>query len=404
MMSRAPIVAVLAASLFATATQSAAATRPRPDSIPVNQVYTEIAPNALSVFNDYATPSLVFSATRVVVHYVTDGPDAPPLNDDDADGVPDYVERVGDAADTAIAYYEQRGFAAIAGDTGGPDTRPDIYISRFAPGYFGVAFPAAAADGGAFVAIANNLDPSPARSLGSLYGTVAHELFHLVQFSSSREGSELPEWMLEGMAAAMESRVFPTLDDIVTSLQLRSWFAAPQRGVTHQTYGSQLLWRFLDAGEPQLLPLFLGDPARTLAASYERLTGRRFRDVFHRFALWVADDYTRRLTPRRTVRPRTRTGGVVAPLAVDYLRLAHDVRSTGIRFSGAPGNVTLVYERVRQPGAPALVGRIRPRSCGGMHCLTWAIPRALRANDVRATLVVSNGSSARTVTYRLEGG
>ena len=111
------------------------------------------------------------------------GVDAPPLNDDDADGVPDYVERVGDAADTAIAYYERRGFARILPDAAGPDVRPDLYISRFAPGYFGVAFPAADAEGGAFVAVSNALDPSPATSLGSLYGTVAHELFHLMQFS-----------------------------------------------------------------------------------------------------------------------------------------------------------------------------------------------------------------------------
>jgi hypothetical protein len=110
------------------------------------------------------------------------------LNDDDADGVPDYVERVADGADTAIAYFERRGFHAILSDSGGPDSRPDLYLSRFTPGTFGVAFPATLADGGAFVAIANGLDPSAARSLGSLYGVVAHELFHLVQFSYFTRG------------------------------------------------------------------------------------------------------------------------------------------------------------------------------------------------------------------------
>ena len=38
------------------------------------------------------------------------GIDAPPLNDDDANGVPDYVQRIGDAADFALDYYERRGF------------------------------------------------------------------------------------------------------------------------------------------------------------------------------------------------------------------------------------------------------------------------------------------------------
>src|SRR3954464_15359737 len=101
------IVALLA---FMLSAHSAAATRPRPDAIPPNQVYTDIAPNALRVFNDYATPARAYASVRVVVHYVTRGPDAPPLNDDDGDGVPDYVQRVGEAADGALAYYDRRGF------------------------------------------------------------------------------------------------------------------------------------------------------------------------------------------------------------------------------------------------------------------------------------------------------
>ena len=46
---------------------------------------------------------------RIVVHYVVLEINAPPLNDDDADGAPDYVENVGSAADRALAYYERRG-------------------------------------------------------------------------------------------------------------------------------------------------------------------------------------------------------------------------------------------------------------------------------------------------------
>src|SRR5262249_45677928 len=183
----------------------------------------DVVPNALQIYNDYATPSAWYASQRAVVHYVTVGIDAPPLNDDDADAVPDYVERVGAAADTAIAYYQRRGFASILSDQAGPDGRPDIYVSRFAPGWFGVSFPAAQAQGGGFVVVSNALDPSPGRSLGSLYGTVAHELFHLVQFSSfgPTRDPAIPGWALEGQAAAMEIRVYPELDDIVNGLQLR---------------------------------------------------------------------------------------------------------------------------------------------------------------------------------------
>ena len=62
-----------------------------------------------------------------------------------------------------------------------------------------------------------------------------------------------------GVTPSLVQYYFPALDDIVTSLQLRNWFEAPQRSITHQTYGSQLLWRFLDVAEPQLLPLLLSD-------------------------------------------------------------------------------------------------------------------------------------------------
>jgi hypothetical protein len=383
--------ALLVSMLFA---QSAAATRPRPDAIQPNDVYTDLAPNALAVFNDYATPSRTYSSSRSVVHYVTSGLDAPPLNDDDADGVPDYVERVAEAADVSIRYYERRGFAAIAPDTGGPDASPDIYISRFAPGYFGVAFPAAIADGGAFVAVANGLDPSPARSLGSVYGTVAHELFHLVQFSSSARGPGLPAWALEGMAAAMENRVFRGLDDIVAMIQLRGWFAAPQRGFTAQSYGSQLLWRFLDIETPRLLPAFLhaarGSAAASLAASYEKLTGAPFGNAFHRFAVWAQTSYSGYLKPLATVRRRAE--GAVAPLAVHYLRIARDVRSISIRLSHRRGTASLVYQRTRRPGLPPLTRRL-PR-----HSATWSIPRG-----GTATLIVSNGQTTGTVNYRVVG-
>jgi hypothetical protein len=146
-------------------------------------VVTSEAPNEFQLYNDYAVPEQRHASLRAVIHYVQSGIDAPPLNDDDRDLVPDYVERVGEAADTAITYYERRGFRPIRSDVGGGDTRPDLYVSRFTPGTFGVSFPATRAEGGTFVVIANNLDPSRSDSFASLEATVAHELFHLVQFS-----------------------------------------------------------------------------------------------------------------------------------------------------------------------------------------------------------------------------
>ena len=151
-------LAIVVAAL-ALAPAADAAKRARPDAAAA--AAEQIAPNAIQVFNDYVTPARAYASQRAVVHYVALGVSAPPLNDDDADGVPDYVERVGDAADTAIAYYERRGFAAILADAGGPDARPDLYVSRFAAGYFGVAFPAADADGGGVPGRVERARPEP---------------------------------------------------------------------------------------------------------------------------------------------------------------------------------------------------------------------------------------------------
>ena len=211
-------VAALGSLLLLVPATAAAAgiERPRPSDVPAAQ--TSIAPNDFQVYNDYASPERTYSSRRAVVHYVVLGIDAPPLNDDDADSVPDYVERVGEAADRALAYYERRGFRRPLPDEAGPDARPDIYVSRFSPGTLGVAFPASRAEGGAFAVVSNNLDPSPERSFGSVYATVAHELFHLVQFSYFRPGTDpaIPTWILEGTAAALETRVNPQLDDLVS--------------------------------------------------------------------------------------------------------------------------------------------------------------------------------------------
>ncbi len=392
---------LLAAALAPAAT---AAKRQRPDA--VSATAEAAAPNAIQVFNDYVTPARTYSSERAVVHYVTLGVSAPPLNDDDADGVPDYVERVGAAADTALAYYERRGFASVIADAGGPDARPDIYISRFAAGYFGVAFPAADADGGGFLAVSNWLDPSPTASLGSLDGTVAHELFHLVQFSYFRDEPPLEEWVLEGTAAAMETRVFPEVEDIVSSLQLRHWLAAPRQPVTAQSYGAQLLWHYLDERQPPLLPAYLGEIARhperqaaALAALYGRVTHRPFARAFGGYAAWVAGEYGDRLQHLPEL-SRARSASV-APLAIDFVRLSPRTRSLTLRFTRGRGEAVLSYA-VASPraGEPSVERRLAARTVGGT--LTFRIPAALRASDryERPTLVVANGGTAGAVRYR----
>ena len=72
--------------------------------------------------------------------------------------------------------------------------------------------------------------------------------------------------------------------------------------MTAQSYGAQLLWRYLDERHPQLLPAYLAKLARpgvrdaaALAETYQRVAHRPFAREFGAFAASVADEYGDRL-------------------------------------------------------------------------------------------------------------
>jgi hypothetical protein len=380
--------------------------RPRPPEVPGAE--TSMAPNDFQVYNDYASPERTYSSHRAVIHYVVRGIDAPPLNDDAADGVPDYVEYVADAADLALAYFEHRGFLSPLPDAAGPDGRPDIYVSRFSPGTIGIAFPASRAEGGAFAVVANNLDPSAERSFASIYATVAHELFHLVQFSYFRPTIDpvIPSWIMEGTAAAMEGRVNPQLEDLVSAIQLRPWFSAMERGMTTQSYGAQLLWRWLDTQTQGFLPALFarlaahpvaGDGRRAVASTYAAVAGKPFADAFHRFAVSVVLEHAEdvHLRPLRST--------TIVPLAVRYIRVAlprtGDSRlALSFPRGRAGASVTLVYRIDGDvAGASARTRQLTPHVSHGGRRLMFNVSAGPRRS---AVLVLSNGG-ARTVRYTI---
>jgi hypothetical protein len=399
------VAATLGGLLLLQASAAAGATkRPRPSDVPAAD--TALAPDGFQLYNDYATPERTYSSRSTVVHYVVLGIDAPPLNDDDADGTPDYVERVGEAGDRALAYYQRRGFPSPVPDEGGPDARPDVYVSRFSPGSLGVAFPADRAEGGAFAVVSNNLDPSPERSFASIYATVAHELFHLVQFAyfGGRDPA-IPTWILEGTAAALEARVNPELDDLVSTIQMRRWFSATEQSMTTQSYGAQLLWGWLDAEQPRLLPALLarlaerpaaGEGEHAVASTYAHVAGKPFATAFHRFAVSVAADHADDIDLGREPRRAT-----LAPLSVRYLRVTvpRNGRSTlTVTFprGRAGASASLVY-RVESnvSGEPARTRPIAPRVGAGGRTAAFTVS-AGRHED--ALLVLSNGGE-RAVPY-----
>jgi hypothetical protein len=401
-------VALGAVVLLPASPAAAGTKRPRPSDVPGAQ--TAVAPDDFQLYNDYASSERTYASRFAVVHYVVLGIDAPPLNDDDLDGVPDYVARVGDAADSALAYYARRGFHALHPDTAGPDARPDLYVSRFSPGTLGVAFPASRAEGGAFAVIANNLDPSAGRSFASIYATVAHELFHLVQFSYFGRDADpqIPTWILEGTAAAFENRVNPELDDLVETIQLGSWLSATDRSLTQQSYGAQLFWHYFDRDEPGFVPAILrrlaiqpvaGEGEHAVTSTYTKVAGKPFAQAFHGFALAVAAEHADELEPAGVVTRGHMVRRGAAPLSIHYLRLAlrgatrHSLTVTFPNGRAGAG-ASIAYELADHvAGRPAQTGKLAPRVTDGGRRLTFAVPHTLLSNPRLASLllVLSNG-------------
>ena len=208
----------------------------------------------------YSTPEAPpYVATRAVVHYTSSGPEAPAQTDANGNGYPDYVEQVGLAADKALSYYEAHGFRLPASDTGGPDTKPDIYVDTLPKGVFGFTLAPTHAEGGTFVIVSPKLDTSVTKPRGSISITVAHELFHVLQYAYVPSG-KLPIWAAEGSASALSMLVYPQVQDQVMKDYLDAWLVAPwlplydeRSGCVH-CYGGAWWWLYLADKSPKVLP------------------------------------------------------------------------------------------------------------------------------------------------------
>ena len=203
----------------------------RPGSYQVGSATPPLPPSGpvFTARDIYDQPSHTHSPGSVVVHYVTTGPDAPPLADYDYNSVPDYVEEIARAADAALERFEQIGFRPPSPDRAGPDARVDVYVKDIDKDKTaGLAFSFYRRDGGYAI-----VDVEPERS-GSVTDanrqTVAHEMFHLVQFAYVPRA--MPCWVGEGTAEAAETMVYPDGDFRAPNWRTEAWLEQPWRPLT----------------------------------------------------------------------------------------------------------------------------------------------------------------------------
>jgi len=194
-------------------------------------------PTAANAYDPYkVSEAAPFCTTNFCVHYVTSGIDAPDLTDvSPANGIPDYVDSVADAAETSFAIeVGTLGWAAPPSDgSEGGNSKTDIYIEDLEPGLFGYVTPEPLSNSctgmPSYMTFRNSYS-SFTQPFEEMRATMAHEYNHVLEL-----GIDACQdfWMMESTASYIETQVFPMAPSYFDFVD--SWAKNPQKPIT--TYG-----------------------------------------------------------------------------------------------------------------------------------------------------------------------
>jgi hypothetical protein len=351
-----------------------------------------------------------------VVHYTRTGLDHPRfMKDDDHDGIPNYVEKLAAAGNKAWRWYAHNAFKAPLPDTAGPDARLDIYVKALPPGEFGFTVPSSEAQGGTFMVVDNQLDEAHVARHGSLQQTVAHELFHAFQLSYVPDG-KIPHWIAEGSALAMQTYVYPQIDDVATFRYLDHWLDQPWRSLEDEAngcdhcYGGALFWRFLFAINGRVLPSFFGrlygyekihrpirDGSQPLNETLVKVAHGSLFSAFTRFSY---DIYRAGYDPapayRLTATKRAQHTSVrsVAGLSTHYIPIEVPAGATGIGVAVGAGGGPNPEAKLVVGGPKGRTVRAVLRSHG--HVKDFATRFRSAAERKQVMLIVTSGRKVGT--------
>jgi len=163
---------------------------------------------------DYRSP---YGNRMFMFHYNTTGSQAISTADADTNGVPDWIDTAAWVADSVLEAYRQLGFHASLGDNGeGGGTQYDIYCSNLTNFYGWAHEPR---DQGGYLEIDNDFAENcyEAKGYDALRVTLAHEMFHAVQFTYSP--GAFPAWWEEMTATFMEDVMYDNVNDYYQYLQ-----------------------------------------------------------------------------------------------------------------------------------------------------------------------------------------
>jgi len=362
----------------------------------------------VSSWPDGEDPSSPDCGADICVHWAAPGSDAPPAVDTSpADGIPDWVETVLQTAEQVWnAEVDTMGYRPPLPDTGstdnGGDGRLDVYLNDLAPSnLYGACVsddpklptlgqPGVTWDVSAWCEIDNDYtDPIYAglTPTQNLEVTLAHELFHAVQF-----GYDFGEdsWLMESTATWIEDEVYDPVNDnrryLSTSPMTAPWVPLDRtRGCCFQ-YGAWIWFRYLSERMGPSIVREVWERADGAAGGPDDYSaqaivhalhahGTSFRDQFGDFAAW------NRIPALRYSEGRHYPA---APIAASY-RLGAARTSTGW-LGTALKHMSSVYLAFR-PG----------RSDGRRAHLTVQVDGPPRVTAPQARLLVVHASGAVTM-------
>ncbi len=318
-----------------------------------------------------------------------------------------------------MSFYAARGFRVPAADTGGPDTQPDIYVKGLKEGVLGVAFARTALVKESFLLVAPDLDRGEQGIVDrSLNVTVAHELFHLIQYAYMPTG-DFAGWLAEGTAVAMQRRVFPAIEDATTRVHLESWLKEPwlpihdAREQCLRCYGSAWWWEYLERRSLGLIKTYL----ERLAASQQArrgfgldalaalLRGRKLGTLADAYTAFSVVLFRRgldvgavgRVVPKGAVQA-TSSFVPISPLSAQYVPL--DV------LPGARGvSVVIAHPQRWKPGVRLLLGGPKGRVVSGRMLrskkATLVQARFRGTAERKQPILVVSGAVRTVERYRL---
>lgn len=203
------------------------------------------------------------------LNYDVDGLHAVPATDQDANGVPDYIDRAGEAADSSYRYLVQT--------LGYPDPlvpgRPyDILFRQI--NYYGYTQSQGSTT---YIVVDNDFKGFPSNdhpdgdALGALYVTIAHEFMHAIQYVINEwDGDTGSLNWVEMDATMIEEIVYDEVNDYYNYLDASSIFLSPLTptpgAYSHATWSLYFAERFEPAFWADVWTRIQAAPNKTMKA------------------------------------------------------------------------------------------------------------------------------------------